>query len=69
MEQEMATHSSIIAWKIPWTEKPGELKSMWFTLWEWYSLENKYETWPDKIQKKEAGFLKLIFSCLTSVVL
>ena len=28
MEQEMATHSSIIAWKIPWTEKPGELKSM-----------------------------------------
>ena len=28
MEQEMATHSSIIAWKIPWTEKPGELQSM-----------------------------------------
>ena len=25
LEKEMATHSSILAWKIPWTEKPGEL--------------------------------------------
>ena len=25
---EMATHSSIIAWKIPWTEEPGRLQSM-----------------------------------------
>ena len=24
----MATHSSILAWKIPWTEKPGGLQSM-----------------------------------------
>ena len=24
-EEEMATHSSILAWKIPWTEKPGRL--------------------------------------------
>ena len=24
-EKEMATHSSILAWKIPWTEEPGEL--------------------------------------------
>ena len=23
LEQEMATHSSILAWKIPWTEEPG----------------------------------------------
>ena len=27
MEEEMATHSSILAWKIPWTEEPGELQS------------------------------------------
>ena len=26
--KEMATHSSILAWKIPWTEKPGRLQSM-----------------------------------------
>ena len=24
-EEEMATHSSILAWEIPWTEEPGEL--------------------------------------------
>ena len=28
MEKEMATHSSILAWKIPWTEDPGRLQSM-----------------------------------------
>ena len=27
-EKEMATHSSIFAWKIPWTEEPGKLQSM-----------------------------------------
>ena len=27
-EKEMATHSSILAWEIPWTEKPGGLQSM-----------------------------------------
>ena len=28
MEEEMATHSSILAWEIPWTEEPGGLQSM-----------------------------------------
>ena len=28
MEKEMATHSSILAWKNPWTEESGGLKSM-----------------------------------------
>ena len=28
LEEEMATHSSIIAWKNPWTEEPGNLQSM-----------------------------------------
>ena len=27
LEKEMATHSSILAWKIPWTEKRGRLQS------------------------------------------
>ena len=27
MEKEMATHSSILAWRIPWTEEPGGLRS------------------------------------------
>ena len=29
LEKEMATDSSILAWIIPWTEKPGGLQSMW----------------------------------------
>ena len=28
LEKELATHSSILAWEIPWTEKPGGLQSM-----------------------------------------
>ena len=28
LEKEMAPHSSILAWRIPWTEEPGGLQSM-----------------------------------------
>ena len=28
LEKGMATHSSILAWRIPWTEEPGELQSI-----------------------------------------
>ena len=28
LEKEMATHFSILAWRIPWTEEPGGLQSM-----------------------------------------
>ena len=54
LEKEMATHSSALAWKIPWTEKPGRLQFMGsqrvghdgatslslytFTFWKWKSL-------------------------------
>ena len=29
LQKEMATHSNILAWKIPWTAEPGELHSLW----------------------------------------
>ena len=29
LKEEMATHSSILAWEIPWAEEPGGLQSMW----------------------------------------
>ena len=32
MEKAMAPHSSTLAWKIPWTEEPGGLQSMWLRL-------------------------------------
>ena len=28
LEKEMATHSSVLSWKLPWTEEPGGLQSM-----------------------------------------
>jgi len=28
LEEEMTTHSSILAWKIPWTEEPGRIQPM-----------------------------------------
>ena len=28
LEKEVATHSSVLAWEIPWTEEPGRLESM-----------------------------------------
>ena len=28
LEKEMATHSSVLSWRIPWTEEPGRLESM-----------------------------------------
>ena len=33
LEEGMATHSSIPAWRIPWTEEPGRLQSMWSHAW------------------------------------
>ena len=32
-EKEMATHSSLLAWRIPWTEEPGRLQSMGSQSW------------------------------------
>ena len=29
LEKEMAIHSRTVAWKIPWTEEPGSLQSLW----------------------------------------
>jgi len=36
--EEMATHSSILAWEIPWEEEPGELQTM--------GLQGSDTTWP-----------------------
>ena len=41
LEKEMATHSIILAWKIPWTEEPRGLQSM--GLFFWYNLETKQQ--------------------------
>ena len=38
LEKEMATHSSILAWRIPWTEEPGELQSTRSLSWTRLSI-------------------------------
>ena len=35
LEEGMATHSSILAWEIPWTEEPGGLQSMRCPMKSW----------------------------------
>ena len=37
VEKAMAPHSSTLAWKVPWTEKPGGLQSMGSLSWTWLS--------------------------------
>ena len=32
LEEGLATHSSIFAWRIPWTEKPGRIQRLWHDL-------------------------------------
>ena len=39
LEKEMASHSSILAWEIPWTEDPGQLQSMGLQK-SWTQLSN-----------------------------
>ena len=34
LEKEMVTHSSTLAWRIPWTEKPGRLQSLGWEGWK-----------------------------------
>ena len=49
LEKGMATHSSILAWRIPWTEEPGGLQAMDSQSWTWlrdfrFSLSPFYNT-------------------------
>ena len=54
MEKEMATHSSIFAWRIPWTEEPGGLQSRVLQSQKW--LSNKMHTAStNRIQTQSKG--------------
>ena len=62
VEEKMATHSSILAWQIPWTEKPGELQTMgWYRVkhnWTTKLMHNQNKTCKHQIWKRE--LLKLL---------
>ena len=40
LKKEMATHSSVLAWKTPWTEEPGRLQSMGSQYSPWFRRES-----------------------------
>ena len=45
MGESMATHSSILAWRIPWIEKPGRLQSTGLDMTEWLTLSLSNPLW------------------------
>ena len=46
LEKGMATHSSMFIWRIPWTEDPGRLQSMWSRRVGHYCVREHGEFWP-----------------------
>ena len=57
LEKEMATHSSILAWKIPWTEVPGRLQFM--------GLQRVAHDWATSLSLSTLLCLENSFSCMT----
>ena len=57
LQKEMATHSSILAWRIPWTEKPGGLQSTELQRVRHDWVTNA--TWQKPTQSCKAIFLQL----------
>ena len=55
LEKEMATHSSLLVWKIPWTEKPGRLQSM--------VLQS--QTWLRDCARMQENYWNVMEHCLT----
>ena len=55
LEKEMATHSSILAWRIPWTEDPGGLQSMGSQKSQTRLNNSNLDQW-NKIKSEEMGF-------------
>ena len=51
LEKGMATHSSILAWEIPWTEEPGELQSMESQRVRHYWLISIWASWVAQVVK------------------
>ena len=69
LEEEMATHSSILAWRIPWTEEPGGLQFMGLqrVRHDWSYLvfmRTVYHCWPKNIRNITLSKLNLLILLL-----
>ena len=69
MEKGMATHSSIIAWKIPWTEEPGGLQSIELQSVDMTEQLNHHTVNPESehVQTKDILFIVVIVQWLSRV--
>ena len=61
LEKEMATHSSILAWRTPWTEEPGRLQSM--------GSQRVRHDWAISLSLYNAGLLGSLLLCLYKITL
>ena len=61
LEEELATHSTVPAWKIPWTEEPGGLQSMGWQESDTTKRLNQHQSL--KIWNQFVVHLKLMLSC------
>ena len=59
LEKEMVTHSSILAWRIPWTEKPGRLQSMGLQKSDTTYQLNYYKSSNTKLENSKILFLTI----------
>ena len=69
MEKGMATHSSILAWKIPWTEEPGGLQSIELQSVDMTEQLNHHTVNPESehVQTKDILFIVVIVQWLSCV--
>ena len=61
LENGMATHSSILAWRIPWTEELGRLQSMGSQLVGYDGATNTFFHFPGFTGQKKRGGRRILF--------
>ena len=64
LEKEMATHSSILAWRIPWTEEHGGLQSMGSQRVRHDWVTNTVHTDEGKLKRESLYILRILTLCL-----
>ena len=71
LEKEMATHSSTPAWKIPWTEEPGRLQSVWLqrVRHDWATLVTFLTPWKKSYAQPQQHIKKQSHDLPTKVCL
>ena len=64
-EKEMATHSSILAWEIPWTAEPGRLQSTGLQESDttWRLNHHQRKNFPRTVSLRILGFLQWMLNC------